>query len=267
MTNEIHCATAAVAATFDLGRFAPLTAAPAPSGDLPALVRRYRSARSAVVVQALQTWLDRAGAELPAPERRGIALGTETGAGPDIDAFLDESIRRGDHLVNPALFPMTVHNAAAGNAAIAAQCRGPSVVVSAGTDSVWSALDTARALLVDGSADIVFVGGFESQRLSDGGTGTVAAFIALSTDPTALGESHLAPLTAQLHRAGVAAGPAAARPGPSEGGDGGGMAALVGFANTFAPQPVAADTAGDVAGTADGVVGVSDAVAAGAVAR
>ncbi|MEU5550066.1 MULTISPECIES: beta-ketoacyl synthase N-terminal-like domain-containing protein [unclassified Micromonospora] len=235
MTTEIHCATASVAATFELSPVAHLTGVPAGSSDLPALVRRYRSARSAVVVHALQAWLQDAEADLPAPERRGIALGTETGAGPDIDEFLDESIRRGDHLVNPALFPMTVHNAAAGNAAIAAQCRGPSVVVSAGADSVWSALDTARALLVDGSADLVFVGGFESQRLPDGTTGTLAAFTALSTEPAALGRRHLGPLAAQSHRAGVAS-----RPGPREAGDGAGMAALVGFANAFTPEPVAA---------------------------
>ncbi|QOC91752.1 beta-ketoacyl synthase N-terminal-like domain-containing protein [Micromonospora craniellae] len=254
MTNEIHCARASVAATFDLHQVADLTGTPAPPGNLPALVRRYRSSRSAVVVLALQSWLQRAGADLPAPEHRGIALGTETGSGPDIDEFLAESIRRGDHLVNPALFPMTVHNAAAGNAAIAAQCRGPSVVVSAGVESAWSALDAARALLVDGSADIVFVGGFESQRLSDGATGTVAALIALSTDPAALGRDHLGPLTAQLHRAGVRP-EAAAHPGPSEtprAGDAAGasVAALVRFANTFARQPGAATEPDGVAAAA-----------------
>lgn len=234
MTTEIHCSTAAVAADFDLGPVADLATAPPPSSDLTALVRRYRSARSAVLVQAVQSWLRLAGPDLPGPDRRGIVLGTATGAGPDIEEFLDESIRLGDHLVNPALFPMTVHNAAAGNAAIAGRCRGPNVVVSAGTESVWSALAAARALVGDGSADIVFVGGFESQRLANGTTGTVAALIAIGADQAALGGNHLAPLTRQLLRASMGSSGDTDETGAAS------VAALVRFANAFAPEPAGA---------------------------
>lgn len=250
MKKEIHCSTAAVAAGFDLSPGANLTVAPEPSSDLPALVRRYRSSRSAVVVQALQAWLARAGPDLPDPDRRGIALGTATGAGPDIEAFLDEAIRLGDHLANPALFPMTVHNAAAGNAAVAAQCRGPNLVVSAGAESGWSALAAADALLRDNSADVVFVGGFESQRLANGTTATIAALIAISADPAMLGGSYLAPLIMQLHRARVPPRPAACSGStedllPSDAGASS-VAALVSFANAFAPEPAGAAEPGGV---------------------
>ncbi|WP_165945571.1 beta-ketoacyl synthase chain length factor [Micromonospora sp. KC606] len=250
MTNEIHCSTATIAADFDLSQVANLTAPPEPPADLAALVRRYRSSRSAVVVQALRGWLQRANPDLPEPDRRGIVLGTATGAAPDIEEFLEESIRVGDHLVNPALFPMTVHNAAAGNAAIAARCRGPNVVVSAGIESVWSALVAARGLLRDNSADVVFVGGFESRRLANGTTGTVAALIAVSADPTTLGANHLAPLSMQLHRAGVLPRPSAdagsseeflpSDPGATS------VVALVRFANAFASKPAGVTEPGGV---------------------
>lgn len=241
MTNQVHCSTATVAATFDLGQVANLTVAPEPPSDLASLVRRYRSLRSAVVVQALRASLRRVGPDLPDPDRRGIALGTATGAGPDIEEFLEESVRLGHHLVNPARFPLTVHNAAAGNAAVAARCRGPNVVVSSGVESVWSALAAGRALLLDSSAAVMFVGGFESQSLADGTTGTIAAFIAISAEPVALGGDYLAPLTAQLHRAGVVPGSAACA-GSSEGRLPGhvgatSVATLVEFANAFVPQP------------------------------
>lgn len=239
MMNQVHCSTATIAATFDLGEVADLGVAPEPPGDLAPHVRRYRSPRSAVVAQALRASLGRIGPGLPDRDRRGVVLGTATGAGPDIEEFLQESVRLGDHLVNPARFPFTVHNAAAGSAAMAAQCRGPNVVVSSGIGSVWSALAAGVALLHDNSAAVVFVGGFESQRLADGTTGTVAALIAISAEPAALGGNHLAPLTARLHRAGVVPGSATcAGEGPPPGDVGAaGVAALVGFANAFAPEP------------------------------
>nr|ACH85584.1 putative 3-oxoacyl-ACP reductase [Actinomyces sp. Lu 9419] len=198
MTNPIHCSQATVAADFDPGQIAELAVAPEPTSDLAPVLRRFRSPRSAVLAQSMQAWLQRAGSGLPPPERRGIVVGTATGASPDIEGFLGEAIRVGDHLVNPALFPMTVHNAAAGNAAIVGGCRGPNVVVSAGGGSVWSAMSAAQDLLRDGAAEVVFVGGVESQRLPDGVIGTIAAFVAISTDPASLGAAHLAPLTALL---------------------------------------------------------------------
>lgn len=216
MTNEILCSTVAVAADFEVAK---LTVALEPQSDLAALARRYRSSRSATVVQAVQALVHLG---LPGPDRRGIALGSATGAGPDIDVFLEETIRRGDHLVNPALFPMTVHNAAAGNAAMAAQCRGPNVVVSAGAESVWSAFAAALALIRDDSADVVFVGGFESERQADGTTGTIAALIAISADPAMLNGNHLAPPV--THEAGSSGDP---------------VAELAEFANMFSTEAVA----------------------------
>ncbi|MFE0023804.1 beta-ketoacyl synthase chain length factor [Amycolatopsis sp. NPDC059021] len=256
MTNEIYCSAATVATNIDPSQVPDLVV-PAPPSDLAALIRQYRSVRSAVVVQAMKAWLQRAGSDLPDPDRRGIALGTATGAGPDIEEFLDESIRLGDHLVNPAKFPMTVHNAAAGNAAIAAHCRGPNIVVSEGIHSVWSALTAAHALLHDNSADIMFVGGFESQRLANGSTGTIAAFIALSAGTAIFGENRIASPNTRSHWAGVLPRPqghadSPEDPHPCEVGAASVMA-LVKFANTFAPAHGGA--------AAMGVVDESEAVA------
>lgn len=197
-TTDIFCSTAALAMNFDADRDRSLPADLLADDELRRLERRYRSQQAAVVVHAFQCWLERAESALPDPARRGVVLGSATGAGPDIEIFLDNSISAGDHLVNPALFPMTVHHAAAGIAAIAAECRGPNVVVSAGLGSAWSALDAAAALLHDGNADLVFVGGFESQPLAAGRRGTVAAVVAIASDPEPLGRSYLAPLTTVL---------------------------------------------------------------------
>jgi 3-oxoacyl-[acyl-carrier-protein] synthase II len=246
MTREIYCARAVIAADFDLGPLLSPLLSPEPLSELAALVRRYRSSRSAVVVGTLRSWIHNAAAELPPPPRRGIVLGTAAGAGADITEFLVQTVRLGDHLVNPALFPMTVHNAVSGNAAIAAQCQGPNVVVSAGDRSAWSALDAARDLLLDGSADIVFVGGFESQPSRTGTPGTVAVITAVSTDPAAVGRYRLEPPSVQR----TTAPRPGARPNdpdpPAEvEADRASLAALVAFAENFAPQLA---TTGDRAG-------------------
>lgn len=157
------------------------------------LDRRFRSRRSAVVIAALERWNDASQLGTPpTPERCGIVLGTETGAGADIERFLSESIEKGDPIVNPALFPWTVHNAAVGAAAIAATCRGPSIVVSSGEQSGRSAIEQSIALLEGGFADFIYCGVFES--LGDH-FGTIASITALTTRPELLGESYIGSIT------------------------------------------------------------------------
>ena len=235
-TDGTFCSTATIAANFDVACDPALPVDRLADLELRKLERRYRSQHAAVVVHAFQSWLRRAEVVLPDPTSRGVVLGSATGAGPDIEVFLDDSISVGDHLVNPALFPMTVHHAAAGIAAIATECRGPNVVVSAGLGSARSALDAACALLHDGSAEVVFVGGFESQPLAPDARGAVAAVVAIATDPAPLGRSYLAPLRAHLDARGSAAGDGSGdvRSGEAR------VAALVAWAEVFAPV-----TAGD----------------------
>lgn len=192
--TDLHCSTATIASSFDIPVAAGLHFIRLDPDELRRLVRRYRSLRSAVVVSALSSWIERCRPALPEPDRRGLVLGTATGAGPDIALFLEESIRVGDHLVNPALFPMTVHNAAAGNAALATNCQGPNIVVNAGTDSARAAVAAACDLIGDGSVDIVFAGGFESRTLDDGLSGTVAAFVAVTSSPSMLGDTKYWPI-------------------------------------------------------------------------
>ena len=249
MTSDIFCSTAAIATSFDVACDPCLAADLLSDRELRTLERRYRSQCAAVVVHAFQSWLRRAGSALPDPASRGVVLGSATGAGPDIELFLDNSISVGDHLVNPGLFPMTVHHAAAGIAAIATECRGPNVVVSAGLGSAWSALDAACAFIDDRSAELVFVGGFESQALAPDTRGTVAAVVALASAPATLGRSYLAPLSTLLD--------GMDRPPVEEGADERSgkarIAALVSWAEVFAPasEPDSAEPrvgAGETAG-------------------
>lgn len=151
--------------------------------------RRFRSRRSALVAASVERWLETASPEvLPKPERRGLVLGTETGAGADIERFLAESIGRGDAIVNPGLFPWTVHNSAVGAAAIVAKCLGPNIVLSAGAQSGDAAVLQAVALLESGAADLMFCGVYECKSAN---SGTVVAITALATQRKYLGSSYL----------------------------------------------------------------------------
>jgi 3-oxoacyl-[acyl-carrier-protein] synthase II len=257
MTSDIFCSTATVATTFDVACDPLLVVDLLPGDELRKLERRYRSQAAAVVVHAFQTWRQRAGSVLPDPARRGVVLGSATGAGPDIEIFLDNSISVGDHLVNPGLFPMTVHHAAAGIAAIAAECQGPNVVVSAGLGSAWAALDAACAFLRDGGADLVFVGGFESQTRAPDTRGSVAAVVALAAAPATLGRSYRAPLSALLGGADPQHLAAGAEDGADERSSPARIAALVAWAEVFAP-PAAPDAAApaDAADAADATAGI-----------
>lgn len=192
---SVHVARATVASDFSVaagnGRERPELDAAA----LSRLDRRFRSRRAGVVAVAIERWREVAKpSDTPAPDRCAIVLGTETGAAADIERFLAEAITRGDAVVNPGLFPWTVHNAAAGVAAIAALCRGPNIVLSSGTETGRSTILTAVAQLEAGCADLVYCGVYES---TDAG-GTIAAITALAVRPELLGASYLGAL-AEVH--------------------------------------------------------------------
>lgn len=258
MTSTVVCSVPSAASSFALGVLGASVPPVEPPDELAVLTRRFRSTRSAVVVQCTQACLRAAGTPLPAAERRGLVLGTTTGAGADIERFLADAVHTGDHLANPALFPVTVHNAAAGHAAMAGDCRGPNIVLSAGRPSVWVALDTALAVLADGSADLVLTGGFESRRLADGTIGTLAVLVALSGSAAALSGRTVALSTLQELRRSLShpeSEPSDDRPVPkaTTADRAGSLIELVGFAQLLGEAPAVDDTTGAGASAAPGL--------------
>lgn len=94
--------------------------------------------------------------------RASIVLGSSQGSLRSISGFTRETLRydRPDY-VNPALFPNTVMNCAAGQTAIWHGCRGPNVTVSAGHLSGISALRFSTTALRQGYVDLVLAGAVE----------------------------------------------------------------------------------------------------------
>lgn len=99
---------------------------------------------------------------VPPPAGRAIVVGSRTAAYRETLQFAAEIESLGPALVNPALFPPTVMNAAAGIAAIEHRCEGPNVTVTDGVQSALDALVQGADLVAGGRADIAFVGGFET---------------------------------------------------------------------------------------------------------
>ncbi len=91
-----------------------------------------------------------------------VVLGSSQGSLRSISGFTRETLRydRPDY-VNPALFPNTVMNCAAGQTAIWHGCRGPNVTVSAGHLSGISALRFSITALRQGYTDLVLAGAVE----------------------------------------------------------------------------------------------------------
>ncbi|MEM9293961.1 MAG: beta-ketoacyl synthase N-terminal-like domain-containing protein [Acidobacteriota bacterium] len=115
------------------------------------------------LVAALQRTLDHpAMGGLPAPEERAMVIGTRLASINETIHFMEQIDTHSATLVNPALFPFTVMNAAAGLAAIQHQCRGANVTFNNGAVSALVALSYAADLVLAGQAEVVFAGGFES---------------------------------------------------------------------------------------------------------
>lgn len=121
-----------------------------------------RAPGAAALVAAIGRLMGQPGmGTLPAPERRGIVIGTWAAALSEVRDFMAEVDAVGGNLVNPGLFPFTVINAAAGRAAIEHRCEGPNLTLNNGPTSALDAVAYAADLAASGRSQVVFAGGFE----------------------------------------------------------------------------------------------------------
>ena len=94
--------------------------------------------------------------------RIGVVLGTSTGSMKSIVDFTRETlVQERPYLVNPALFPNTVMNCAAGQSAIWHKLRGVNATISGGHLSALLALKYASLTIRRGYSDVLLTGGVE----------------------------------------------------------------------------------------------------------
>jgi 3-oxoacyl-[acyl-carrier-protein] synthase II len=94
--------------------------------------------------------------------RIGVVLGTSTGSVKSASDFIKETlVNEKPYLVNPALFPNTVMNCAAGNAAIWHKLKGLNSTISAGHLSGLLGLRYASLAIRAGRADAIVAGAVE----------------------------------------------------------------------------------------------------------
>ncbi len=94
--------------------------------------------------------------------RVGITIGTSTGSVKSVSDFArDTLVQERPYLVNPVLFPNTVMNAAAGQAAIWHVLKGINATVSGGQLSSLLAMRYASMGIRQGYVDVVLAGGVE----------------------------------------------------------------------------------------------------------
>jgi 3-oxoacyl-[acyl-carrier-protein] synthase II len=96
-----------------------------------------------------------ADAGLDADERVGVVLGTGLGPMQSTEDFLLPTLDGGPSLANPALFPNTVYNAAAGQVAMVLGAKGPTSTATAAHAAGASALCIAYDMLRAGHAEAV----------------------------------------------------------------------------------------------------------------
>lgn len=94
-------------------------------------------------------------------DRTGLVVGTTTGSVWSISEFDKQALKEGLHSVNPALFPNTVMNAPASQAAIRFGIKGFNTTVATGFTAGLDALKYACDFVRLGRADAVLVGGVE----------------------------------------------------------------------------------------------------------
>ncbi|GAA1954445.1 beta-ketoacyl synthase N-terminal-like domain-containing protein [Amycolatopsis minnesotensis] len=95
-------------------------------------------------------------------DRIGVALGTTVGSFKSTSEFsLDSKVSEKPYLVNPVLFPNTVMNCAAGQAAIRFGLRGVNATVAGGPIGFLAALRYATNALERGYAGVMLVGAAE----------------------------------------------------------------------------------------------------------
>ena len=99
-------------------------------------------------------------------ERIGLVVGTAQGSMDSIMRFTHEPLAHDSpDYVNPALFPNTVMNCAAGQSAIWHGLQGPNATISCGEVSGFAALNYAVSLLKNNYVDTLVAGG--SEELSE----------------------------------------------------------------------------------------------------
>lgn len=95
-------------------------------------------------------------------ERVGVVLGTSVGSLQSTsDYSRDTYVQEKPYLVNPILFPNTVLNCAAGQAAIWHGLRGVNTTIAGGGTATLTALRYARTMLTRGRAEALLVGAVE----------------------------------------------------------------------------------------------------------
>ena len=96
------------------------------------------------------------------PDCIGIVVGSAQGSMDSIVRFTYESLAHGrSDFVNPALFPNTVMNCAAGQSAIWHKLKGPNATISCGELSSIAAISYAMTLLDNNYADTLITGAVE----------------------------------------------------------------------------------------------------------
>jgi 3-oxoacyl-(acyl-carrier-protein) synthase len=134
--------------------------------ELPkAKARRLDRGSQYTVVAARRCLLD-AGYDMSGrQERTGILLGTgSAGAGP-LTEFERQMAVESPEMASPFLFPNTVANAPASQAAIELGIKGPNVTITQKDPAALNALFYARMLLADGRADALLVGAVDEWNL------------------------------------------------------------------------------------------------------
>ncbi|MGW4533717.1 beta-ketoacyl synthase N-terminal-like domain-containing protein [Nocardia sp. NPDC004340] len=128
-----------------------------PGATIPAKARRRMDRLGQLAVATSEQALTAAG--LTADESVGVVLGTGVGPMSSISRFFEPTVLGGPLQGNPAIFPNTVFNAAAGQVAMALGAKGPTSTLTSGHAAGAAALGTAFDLLRAGRADAVLCTG------------------------------------------------------------------------------------------------------------
>lgn len=141
---------------------------PVSEGLGPQQIRRMDRAAQFAVVSAREAVEDAGLLELAAPDRMGVAIGTAQGCSISLDQEYQVVSNGGqrwqvDHrYASPHLYDYFVPSSIAREVAWTAGAEGPTTVVSTGCTSGMDAVGYAMDLVVEGSADVMIVGGTEA---------------------------------------------------------------------------------------------------------
>lgn len=117
--------------------------------------------RTGLTVVACRAALDDASVELPALDRArvGVVLGTTAGSvRSSVDYAMDTFVQDRPYMVNAGLFPTTVMNCAASQAAIWFGLRGVNATIAGGAMAMLAVLRYSENLLRTGRTDVVLAG-------------------------------------------------------------------------------------------------------------